>query len=77
MDYAKACIQPGYDYFHQKFELELRPVVDAFKSARLFIPTKVNDIKPDTSSVDTLRAFKFLDNDQTLQDLKSEQSILH
>ena len=65
VDYAKACIQPVYDYFHQKFYLELRPVVDAFKSARLFLPTKVNDLKPDVSTVDTLRAFKFLDNDQT------------
>ena len=53
----------------------MRPVIDAFKSARLFIPTKVNNIKPDTSSVDTLRAFKFLDNDQTLQDLKSELPV--
>ena len=60
MDYAKACIQPGYDYFHQKIELELCRVVDAFKLARLFIPTKINDIKPDNSSVDSLRAFKFL-----------------
>ena len=48
MDYAKACIQPGYDYFHQKCELELRRVVDAFKLAQLLIPTKVNNIKQDT-----------------------------
>ncbi len=72
VDYAKACIQPGYDYFHLKFDSDLRTVVDAFKSARLFLPTKVNDLKLDASTDDSLRTFKFLDNDQTLHDLKSE-----
>ena len=50
----------------------MKPVVDAFKSAQLFIPTKIHDIKPNASTVDTLRSFKFLDNDQTVNNLKSE-----
>ena len=66
--YDKACIPPGYVY------LGLCPVVDALKSERLFLSTKVNDPKPNVSTVDTLHAlrFRFLDNDQTLQDLKSQ-----
>ena len=72
IQYAKTCIHPGYEYFIQKFNLELKPVVDAFKSAQLFIPTKIHDIKPNASTVDTLRSFKFLDNDQTVNNLKSE-----
>ena len=36
MDYAKACIQPGIDYFTIKFESVLQPAVNAFKAARLF-----------------------------------------
>jgi hypothetical protein len=53
----------------------LRPVVDAFKSAQLFIPTRIHDFKPNASTVDTLRSFKFLDNNQIVDDLKSELPI--
>lgn len=70
--YAKACVQPGYDYFKSKFDQDLRPVVDAFKAARLFNPARINYLKPDCSTVDTLRAFKFLDSNQILDNLKSE-----
>lgn len=69
--YAKACIQPGYDYFREKFDRDLLPVVEAFKAARLFLPAKINDIKPDSSTVDTLKAFKFL-GDQVITKMKSE-----
>lgn len=72
MTYAMSCIQPVYDYFNSKFNNELLPVVNAFKSARLFLPAKINDLKPDGSMVDALRAFKFLDRDEIMKDLKSE-----
>ena len=35
-------------------------------------PAKVNFLKPDCSSIDTLRCFKFLDNYQLLGGLRSE-----
>ena len=72
IDYAKSCIKPGYDYFYSKFDCALLPVVDAFKAARLFNPAKINDLKPDGSTVETLRAFKFLDNDRAINELSSE-----
>ena len=42
VDYSKACVQPAlaYDYFHLKFNNDLKPVLDAFKTARLFSPSK-------------------------------------
>ena len=36
LDYSKACVQPAYDYFYLKFNNDLKPVLDAFKAARLF-----------------------------------------
>ena len=70
MDYAKSCIKPGYDYFYSN--LILLPVVDAFKAARLLNPAKINDLKLDGSTVETLHAFKFLDNDRAINELSSE-----
>lgn len=58
--------------FHCKFYADLLPTVNAFKAARLFLPPKINDIKPDTSTVDSLRAFKFLSNSEIIDNLKSE-----
>ena len=72
MKYAKECITPGYDYFKAKFGQELCAVVEAFKAARIFHPAKVNFLKPDCTTIDTLRSLKFLDNDQVLGGLKSE-----
>ena len=31
IDYCKACVQPAYDYFHLKFNNDLKPVLDALK----------------------------------------------
>ena len=38
-DYSKACVQPAYDYFYLKFNNDLKPVLDAFKAARLCSPS--------------------------------------
>ena len=45
--------------------------VAAFKAARLFSPTKVDLLHPDATSVDHLRAFPFL-HDEELSGLKEE-----
>ena len=55
-----------------KFESELQPAVNAFKAARLFLPSKINDLNPNAAAVEPLRAFKFLDNDRIMNELKSE-----
>ena len=71
MKYASNCVKPGLDYFTAKFDGDLLPLVDAFKSACLFDPTKVSDMKPNAAAVDTLRSFKLLD-DEVIKSLKSE-----
>jgi hypothetical protein len=67
-----ACVKPAFDYFVSKFEHELKPVVDAFKAAQLFWPHKVNDLSPDSSSVDSLKAFPFYQDSTLFNHLKVE-----
>ena len=71
MVYASDCVQRGFDYFEEKFFHEFTPIMDAFKSARLFNPGKVTDLKPTASSVDELKAFPFF-QDELINDLKLE-----
>ena len=59
MDYAKRCTQPAFDYFHSKFDVDVPPAVNAFKSACLFQPSKISNLKPDALSVESLRSFPF------------------
>ena len=61
INYSKACVQPAYNYFHLKFNNDLKPVLDAFKAARLFSPSKF-----------CLKAFPFLNSQPTIDGLKSE-----
>ena len=71
VDYAKACVRPGLQYFLDKFSQDLRGSVAAFKAARLFLPQKVIELKPDAAAVDSLQAFPFF-KESVLADLKSE-----
>ena len=50
--YAKSCVEPGFQYFKEKFDGELRPVVSFFKGARLLSPEKMKDTLVDASTVD-------------------------
>ena len=70
--YARKCVEPGLNYFKKKFTDELSGTVAAFKAARLFLPHKVDEMKPDASAIDTLKAFPFLDNITVLNELKQE-----
>jgi hypothetical protein len=70
--YARKCVEPGLNYFHKKFTDELSGTVAAFKAARLFLPHKVDEMKPDASAIDALRAFPFLDDITVLDGLKQE-----
>ena len=40
--------------------------------ARLFVPQKVVQLRPDASTVDSLKAFPFLRSDSLIASLKSE-----
>lgn len=59
MQYAKTCVAPAYEYFQQKFDGELKPQVEAFKAARIFLPCKASEMKPTTSDIDQLKCFNF------------------
>lgn len=63
LTYAENCVTPTYLYFQSKFDNELKPAVEAFKAARYVSPSKVNELKPDASDIDSMRIFPFLDSD--------------
>ena len=69
-----ALIKPGLQFFLDKFSMELRSSVAAFNAARLFLPRKVVELKPDVhvAAVDSLQAFPFLNKASILINLKSE-----
>lgn len=58
--YACTCVQPAFDYFEQKFSNDLKPVVDAFKAARYFSPSKLSELKPTVTDIDQFAHFPFL-----------------
>ena len=71
MSYTGNCVQRGFDYFEVKFFQDFTPIMDAFKSAHLFNPGKVTDLKPNAASVDILKALPFF-RDELINDLKLE-----
>ena len=71
LSYAGHCVQRAFDYFEGKCFQDFTPIMDAFKSARLFNPGKVTDLKPTAAPVDTLKAFPFF-RDELIHDLKLE-----
>ena len=48
--YAKACAQPGLDYFQRQLGSSLKAPLAAFKCARLFSPQKIHIIQPDANA---------------------------
>ena len=69
--YAKACVHPAFTYFNEKFDQDLKPTLLAFKAARFFSPSKVCEMKPSASDLDSLNKFPFLST-STIDGLKSE-----
>ena len=65
MNYAKSCIEPAYAYFNSKFQSptsDLTKALSAFKAARFFSPSQINELKPSTTDIDTLTEFPFVDS---------------
>jgi hypothetical protein len=52
---------PAYSYFKQKFDTDLKNAVEAFKAARYFLPSKIDELRPTISDIDSLKSFPFLD----------------
>lgn len=60
MQYATSCIQPGLDYFANCKENSMKEPLACFKAARLFSPTKLEQMKPSVAEVNKLTVFPFL-----------------
>ena len=74
IDYAKACAQPAYDYFHCKFDVDLKETLLVFKASRYFDPLQLIELQPTCCDIDELRVLKFL-NSKTIDGLKSELPV--
>ena len=72
LDYAKSCVAPSYKYFQDKFEGDLKAIVQVFKYARFFYPSRIGELKPSSTDIDELKVFPFLNSSETLEGLKSE-----
>ena len=69
--YADFCVQPANSYFREKFEHDLKACLEIFRAARLFSPSKFNELKPTVRDIDSLKLFTFFDA-STIEGLKSE-----
>lgn len=51
---------------------KLKDTLNAFKTARLFVPHRLVEMNTDTTAIDSLGAFPFLNNQSILNNLKVE-----
>lgn len=72
MAQAKASIQPGFQFYHQKFSVQFHGTVRAFKAARLCCPVQVQALNPTAASLEELRNFPFANDDATIANLAQE-----
>ena len=49
---AKDCVQPGLNFFQQKFNVQFLTNVRAFKAARFCCPVQVSALRPDARSLE-------------------------
>ncbi len=69
INFAKACVEPAYKYFNDKFGNDLAITVSAFQ---VFDPVKISELKPSSSDIDNLKVFPFLSTCAQLVGLKME-----
>ena len=72
---AKAYVEPPITWFRRKFNVDLYDLLTAPKAARLFCPVSVQWLRPKDASVESLRAFPFLDSDAIINSLKAELPV--
>ena len=53
IDYAKSCVEPGYQYFEDKFGNDLKSALSAFN------PAKINELQPSAGDFDDLQVLPF------------------
>ena len=64
---AKACINPGFRFYQQKFSGQFHNIVRAFKAARLCCPMQVQALHPTAASVQELKQFGFITDASIVQ----------
>ena len=64
---AKACINPGFRFYQQKFNVQFHNIVRAFKAARLCCPIQVQALHPTAASVQELKQFSFITDTEVVQ----------
>lgn len=57
LDHAHACVQPAFMYFENKFWSEPLLLVNAFKAAHLFDPSKVIYLHPYATTIEDFKSF--------------------
>ena len=68
---AKACVQPGLNFFREKFNIQFISNVRAFKAARFCCPVQVTALRPNARSLEELKNFPFV-NDAMVAALATE-----
>ena len=69
---VKACVELAITWFQRKFNVDLYDLLMPFKAARLFCPVSVQWLRPTDASVESLRAFPFLDSDEIINGPKAK-----
>ncbi len=70
--YAMSCVQPGIDYFQLKFGDDTKPPLSQFKAMRYFSPTRIQELQPIASDIDSLSAIPFFNDTGVITGLKEE-----
>lgn len=68
------CIQPGIDYFSDKFGSDGVHPVATFRALQIFHPQTAYEMGPTAASVDELRVVPFLS--EQIENLKQEHPII-
>ena len=77
-NHARSVVQPGFDYFTQKFDVidgELKHQMLLLKLARLCNPIRLREVCPTPEQLEELNSFKILSNPDSpisIQGLKEE-----
>ena len=72
---ALSCVKGGLDYFQEKFGNDSISPLNAFRAAQYLSPSKVNEIQPSASDIDSLCAIPFLNDPTIIADLKKELPV--
>ena len=70
--HTRHAVEPGVNFFLQKFYVQFYYVAQAFKGARYFCPRKVQELRPQPAELESLCLFTLLDNNEVIADLQAE-----